>query len=53
MELGLLCDLLWADPEEDLKGWGESERGVSFVFGSDVLSKFLQEYSFDLVVRAH
>ena len=29
---GLLCDLLWADPD-DLKGWGENERGVSYIFG--------------------
>jgi serine/threonine-protein phosphatase PP1 catalytic subunit len=30
---GLLCDLLWADPEVDLQGWAENDRGVSFVFG--------------------
>lgn len=23
---GLLCDLLWADPEKDIKGWGENDR---------------------------
>lgn len=32
-KLGLLCDLLWSDPEADFTGWAESERGVSFVFG--------------------
>ena len=35
--LGLLCDLLWSDPEIDFEGWTESERGVSYVFGSDVV----------------
>ena len=30
---GLLCDLLWSDPEPSSKMWGESERGVSYVFG--------------------
>jgi len=29
---GLVCDLLWADPE-DIHGWGSNERGVSFIFG--------------------
>jgi len=33
---GLLCDLLWADPD-DIAGWAESERGVSFIFGADVV----------------
>eukprot|EP00729_Bicosta_minor_P017895 gene17895-32368_t len=32
---GLLCDLLWADPNEDIKGWAESDRGVSFTFGEE------------------
>lgn len=32
-DVGLLCDLLWADPDAEVKMWGESERGVSYVFG--------------------
>jgi len=35
--LGLLCDLLWSDPEKDVQGWGENERGVSFVFSQDIV----------------
>jgi hypothetical protein len=31
---GLLCDILWSDPDPDVKGWGESDRGVSFTFGA-------------------
>jgi len=50
---GLICDLLWADPEADLTGWAESERGVSFIFGADVVEKFLKKYDLDLVCRAH
>mmetsp|Transcript_22676 Transcript_22676/g.66644 ORF Transcript_22676/g.66644 Transcript_22676/m.66644 type:complete len:319 (-) Transcript_22676:338-1294(-) len=50
---GLLCDLLWSDPEADITGWAENDRGVSFTFGADVVSKFLQKHDFDLVVRAH
>lgn len=33
---GLLCDLLWSDPDKDTMGWGENDRGVSFTFGSEV-----------------
>eukprot|EP00793_Prasinoderma_coloniale_P000015 PRCOL_00005523-RA len=30
---GMLCDFLWADPDPDILGWGENDRGVSYVFG--------------------
>jgi len=50
---GLLCDLLWADPDKDISGWCESDRGVSFVFGPDVVSSFLVKQDMDLVCRAH
>lgn len=33
---GLLCDLLWSDPDKDTTGWGENDRGVSFTFGAEV-----------------
>jgi len=26
-DTGLLCDLLWADPDKDISGWGENDRG--------------------------
>ena len=50
---GLLCDLLWSDPEADITGWAENDRGVSYTFGADVVSKFLQKHDYDLIVRAH
>jgi serine/threonine-protein phosphatase PP1 catalytic subunit len=50
---GLLCDLLWADPDKDIVGWGENERGVSYIFGEDQVAKFLRDQSLDLVCRAH
>lgn len=27
-DTGLLCDLLWADPDKDIVGWGENDRGA-------------------------
>jgi len=52
-DTGLLCDLLWADPDKDIAGWAENDRGVSFIFGPDVVSSFLQKQDMDLVCRAH
>lgn len=52
-EEGLLCDLLWSDPESQCNGWGKNDRGVSVVFNEKVLSKFLQKNDMDLVCRAH
>lgn len=50
---GLLCDLLWSDPDKDVTGWGENDRGVSFTFGTDVVAKFLNRHDLDLICRAH
>lgn len=50
---GLLCDLLWADPDRQTHGWGENDRGVSFTFGPDVVSKFLDKHDMHLICRAH
>ncbi|XP_073115101.1 serine/threonine-protein phosphatase PP1-like isoform X2 [Elaeis guineensis] len=50
---GLLCDLLWADPDKDIEGWGENDRGVSYTFGPDRVSEFLQKQDLDLICRAH
>jgi len=52
-DTGLLCDLLWSDPEADINGWGENDRGVSFTFGQDVVNAFLRKHDLDLVCRAH
>ncbi|KAL4663984.1 hypothetical protein H8959_015892 [Pygathrix nigripes] len=41
---GLLCDLLWSDPDKDVQGWGENDRGVSFTFGAEVVAKFLHKH---------
>ena len=50
---GLLCDLLWADPDKDKMGWGENDRGVSFTFGADIVSMFLSKNNLSLIVRSH
>eukprot|EP00397_Hematodinium_sp_SG-2012_P021641 GEMP01022368.1.p1 GENE.GEMP01022368.1~~GEMP01022368.1.p1 ORF type:complete len:304 (+),score=45.58 GEMP01022368.1:47-958(+) len=52
-DTGLLCDLLWSDPEKDISGWAENDRGVSFIFGADVVKSFLRKQDMDLICRAH
>jgi serine/threonine-protein phosphatase PP1 catalytic subunit len=37
----------------DITGWSENDRGVSFTFGPDVVSRFLQKHDMDLICRAH
>uniref|UniRef100_A0A7S1APM7 Serine/threonine-protein phosphatase n=1 Tax=Noctiluca scintillans TaxID=2966 RepID=A0A7S1APM7_NOCSC len=50
---GLICDLLWADPENSAQGFEKNSRGVSVSFGAEALTKFLLDLDLDLVVRAH
>mmetsp|Transcript_34977 Transcript_34977/g.45106 ORF Transcript_34977/g.45106 Transcript_34977/m.45106 type:complete len:329 (+) Transcript_34977:104-1090(+) len=50
---GLLCDLLWADPDPSIRGWGNNLRGVSYTFGHDVVADFLAKHDLDLICRAH
>ena len=50
---GLLCDLLWSDPEQGVEGWGENDRGISLTFGEPELTKACRRLGMQLVVRAH
>uniref|UniRef100_A0A0K0CUK8 SER_THR_PHOSPHATASE domain-containing protein n=1 Tax=Angiostrongylus cantonensis TaxID=6313 RepID=A0A0K0CUK8_ANGCA len=49
----LAMDLLWSDPDQYTQGWARNNRGVSYVFGPDVVKKFCREMDLDLIVRAH
>jgi serine/threonine-protein phosphatase PP1 catalytic subunit len=51
--IGLLCDLLWSDPDKDVSAWGPNDRGVSVTFSGSVVEKFLKANDLDLVCRAH
>ncbi|KAJ7662632.1 serine/threonine-protein phosphatase PP1 [Mycena polygramma] len=52
-DTGLISDLLWSDPDKDVHGWGENDRGISFTFGADVVARFLQKHDLDLICRGH
>ena len=50
---GLLCDLLWSDPDKNVDGWGGNERGVSVTFNENIVEKMVEQLDIDLVCRAH
>lgn len=52
-EEGLLCDLLWSDPDGEIDTWEENDRGTSVCFGAQPVEDLLQKFGFDLVCRAH
>lgn len=52
-DTGLLCDLLWSDPERGIQGYGDNDRGVSFTFGEQIVRKFNEKHDIDLICRAH
>ncbi|XWS57490.1 hypothetical protein CRYUN_Cryun09bG0178500 [Craigia yunnanensis] len=50
---GLLCDLLWSDPDPKVEGWAGSDRGISCTFGANVVAEFLDKNDLDLICRGH
>ena len=38
---------------QDILGWGESDRGVSYTFGRDIVQEFLETHNLSLICRAH
>ena len=49
----MVIDLLWSDPDKNLSGWRPNTRGVSYVFGANVVADMCQRLQIDLVARAH
>ncbi|EDW00877.1 serine/threonine-protein phosphatase PP1 [Drosophila grimshawi] len=50
---GLLCDLLWSDPDPAVTRWAKNSRGVSFTFGTEIVQQFITRFKFDMICRAH
>ncbi|VDO80343.1 unnamed protein product [Haemonchus placei] len=50
---GLMCDIVWSDPDSQKPGWSLSCRGISFSFDESVVEDFCQKHGLDLIVRAH
>ena len=50
---GLLCDLLWSDPEKGVEDWAPNQRGISVLFNEKIIKKTLEDLDIDLICRAH
>lgn len=52
---GLVCDLLWSDPNTDNchSEWAESDRGCSFLFGNSIINNLCRKFNIDFIVRGH
>jgi serine/threonine-protein phosphatase PP1 catalytic subunit len=53
-DYGLLCDILWSDPDENATDFfGVNERGISVTFSKKLLEQFLKDNNLDMLIRAH
>lgn len=50
---GPMMDLLWADPDEDVDTFEESERGKTYTFGLKPTLDFLKKNKLALILRGH
>lgn len=49
----IITDLLWSDPNDDVRGFQPSPRGVSFLFGKDEAQNFMKLNNLSLIIRSH
>jgi serine/threonine-protein phosphatase PP1 catalytic subunit len=50
---GLVCDMLWSDPDPNASGWEENDRGCGYIFDGELVKRFCDAYGYDFVCRAH
>ena len=50
---GLMCDLLWSDPNNTNETWGTNSRGVSCTYNENAVATFLTNNNLQLLCRAH
>ena len=50
---GLVCDILWSDPDINVPFFEESERGNTLIWGLTAAKKFLSINKFKMIVRGH
>ena len=50
---GLLCDLLWSDPDRDAESWSKNQRGISVLFNEKDVDEAIENLDIDVICRAH
>jgi serine/threonine-protein phosphatase PP1 catalytic subunit len=49
-----MCDMLWSDPDFINEGWKDNtQRGVSYNYGKDVINNFICKFDLDFICRSH
>lgn len=51
-ETGIMCELLWSDPQPQL-GRAASKRGTGVSFGPDITQNFLDRNGLEYIIRSH
>lgn len=53
-EVGVLCDLLWADPDKHVETYAlNTTRQISVVYGRRAVKEFFNRHDLDLICRGH
>ena len=50
---GPIADIFWSDPDPEKEGWIVSPRGAGYIFGHDVVLRFLYVNRMEHIARAH
>lgn len=50
---GLICDIVWSDPNQNCDNFDENDRGKSYVYGYKSVQALLEHSSIELIARAH
>eukprot|EP00003_Mantamonas_plastica_P006864 TRINITY_DN1566_c0_g1_i1.p2 TRINITY_DN1566_c0_g1~~TRINITY_DN1566_c0_g1_i1.p2 ORF type:complete len:119 (-),score=28.31 TRINITY_DN1566_c0_g1_i1:281-637(-) len=48
-----MSDLVWSDPDENVKDWGLGARGAGFLYGELPVDEFMHRNKLDYMCRAH
>ena len=52
-EVGRLADLVWSDPQPEIKEWQQNPRGCGYIFGTNPCKRFCYQNRLVLVTRSH
>ena len=53
INLPLVSDLVWSDPTDECPEYAANQRGSGVLFGTNAVTKFLEENQMSLIVRGH
>lgn len=48
-EPGIICDMLWSEPDINVEYWDVRSKGCSYTYGRKTLKSFLRRHDFDSI----